>query len=118
MIVNINSRDKMVLPITYLKYLKSVVQRPLQNRAELKSYRSRKILNLEFMKMSSKVFQNGAIVCIALSFCLLALRFSNYLNDYPNFNSELKPIGGSLAFLGMGLLAAAKRKKAKESNNN
>jgi hypothetical protein len=70
------------------------------------------------MKMSSKVFQNLAIVSIVISFCLLALRFSDYLNDYPSLNSELKPIGGSLAFLGMGLLAAAKRKKAKESNND
>jgi hypothetical protein len=108
----------MVMPITYLKYLKSGVQRPLQNRAELKSYKSRKILNLEFMKMSSKVFQNIAIASIVLSFCLLAIWFSDYLHDYPSLNSELKPIGGSLAFLGMGLLAVAKRRKVKESNNN
>ena len=68
--------------------------------------------------MSSKVFQNLAIVTIVISFCLLALRFSDFLKDDPSLNSELKPIGGSLAFLGMGLLAAAKRRKAKESNNN
>ncbi len=68
--------------------------------------------------MSSKVIQNLAIVTIVISFCLLALRFSDFFKDDPSLNSELKPIGGSLAFLGMGLLAAAKRRKAKESNNN
>jgi len=70
------------------------------------------------MKMSSKVFQNLATVAIVISFCLLVLRFSDFLKDYPSLNSDLKPLGMSLAFLGIGLLAAAKRRKAKESQND
>ena len=70
------------------------------------------------MKISSKVFQILAIVAIVSSFCLLALRFSDFLKDYPSLNSELKPVGMSLAFLGIALLAAAKRTKAKESQND
>ena len=67
------------------------------------------------MNISSKLYQNLAIAFIALSFCLIALKFSNYLEDYPSLNSELKPIGMSLTFLGIGFSAVAKRKKAKES---
>jgi hypothetical protein len=70
------------------------------------------------MKISSKTFQILAIVCIVISFCLLALRFSDSIKDYPSLNSELKPVGTSLAFLGMGLLAVAKRRKTKESQNS
>ena len=70
------------------------------------------------MKISSKVYQNVAIAFIALSFCLIALKFSNYLEDHPSLNSELKPLGISLSFLGMGFLAVAKRKKANESKND
>jgi hypothetical protein len=60
------------------------------------------------MNISSKLYQNLAIAFIALSFCLIALKFSNYLEDYPNLNSELKPIGMSLTFLSIGFSAAAK----------
>jgi hypothetical protein len=70
------------------------------------------------MNISSKLYQNLAIAFIALSFCLIALKFSNYLEDYPNLNSELKPIGMSLTFLGIGFSAAAKRKKANESKKD
>lgn len=70
------------------------------------------------MKISSKTFQKLAIAFIALSFCLIAIRFSNYLKDYPSLNSELKPIASALAFLGMGFLAVAKRKKTNESKND
>jgi len=70
------------------------------------------------MKLSSKLFQKLAIAFIVLSFCLIALKFSNYLKDYPSLNSELKPIGISLALLGMGFSAVAKRKKANESKND
>ena len=70
------------------------------------------------MKISSKVFQRLAIAFIALSFCLIALKFSNYLKGYPSLNSELKPIGISLAFLSMGFSAVAKRNKANESKND
>jgi hypothetical protein len=65
------------------------------------------------MNISSKVYQNVAIAFIALSFCVIALKFSNYLADYPNLNSELKPIGMSLTFLGIGFSAVAN-----ESKNN
>lgn len=67
------------------------------------------------MNISSKVYQNVAIACIVLSFCLIALKFSNYLEDYPSLNSELKPIGMSLALLSIGFSAVAKRKKTNES---
>ena len=70
------------------------------------------------MNISSKLYQNLAIAFIALSFCLIALKFSNYLEDYPSLNSELKPIGMSLTFLGIGFSAVAKRKKANESKND
>jgi hypothetical protein len=70
------------------------------------------------MNISSKVYQNVAIAFIVLSFCLIALKFSNYLEDYPSLNSELKPIGMSLTFLGIGFSAVAKRKKANESKND
>ncbi|MFC6876437.1 hypothetical protein ACFQZF_07750 [Flavobacterium myungsuense] len=70
------------------------------------------------MKISSKVYQNVAIAFIVLSFCLIALKFSNYLEAYPSLNSELKPVGISLVFLSMGFSAVAKRKKANESKNN
>ncbi len=70
------------------------------------------------MNISSKVYKNTAIIFIVLSFCLIALKFSNYLEDYPSLNSELKPLGISLSFLGMGFLAAAKRRKANESKND
>ena len=63
----------------------------------------------------SKVFQIVAIVFYVLSCSLLVLRFSNFLKDYPNLNSELKPLGISLVFLGTGFLAVAKRMKSKES---
>ena len=63
----------------------------------------------------SKVFQIVAIIFIAVSCCLLALKFSDFLKDYPNLNSELKPIGSSLALLGIGFLAVAKRMKSKEA---
>ena len=63
------------------------------------------------MKISSKVFQKLAITFIALSFCLLAIRLSNYLKDYPSINSELKPIGNSLVLLGIGFLAVSKKKE-------
>ncbi len=70
------------------------------------------------MNISSKVYQNVAIAFIVLSFCLIALKFSNYLENYPSLNSELKPIGISLTFLGIGFSAVAKRKKANESKND
>ena len=70
------------------------------------------------MKISSKVFQRLAIAFIAISFCLLVIRLSNYLKDYPSINSELKPIGNSLALLGIGFLAVAKRKKTNELKND
>jgi hypothetical protein len=63
----------------------------------------------------SKVFQIVAIVFIVLSCCALALKFSDFLKDYSNLNSELKPIGSSLALLGIGFLAVAKRMKSKEA---
>jgi hypothetical protein len=70
------------------------------------------------MKISSKVYQNVAIAFIVLSFCLIALKFSNYLEAYPSLNSELKPAGISLALLSMGFSAVAKRRKANESKND
>ena len=70
------------------------------------------------MKISSKVFQRLAIAFIAISFCLLVVRLSNYLKDHPSINSELKPIGNSLTLLGIGFLAVAKRKKTKELKND
>ncbi len=70
------------------------------------------------MKISSKVYQNIAIAIFSLTFCLIVLGFGNYLKEHPSLNSELKPVGSALAFLGLGFLTAAKRKKANESKND
>jgi hypothetical protein len=70
------------------------------------------------MKISSKVFQRLAIAFIVISFCLLVIRLSNYLKDYPSINSELKTFSISLAILSIGFSAVAKRKKTNELKND
>ena len=69
------------------------------------------------MKISSKTLKTLAIISFILSLCFLILRISNCAKDYPSLQSELKPIGSSLAFIGIALLYVAKRKKTNESEN-